>query len=158
MVSDGDYIYLPCSHGEKGRDSADSLFYLARFKYTPGVVAIPESVLKYTYANFGEECIARGNVGITPIVLNRVQNIFDFGSGRSIDLNRVELPQPGDTIASVFDFIPMLDGSIKLIALTKNNLTIVAILNSRRMEVMTVLEVTDPPVACAFLPGEQIVT
>ncbi len=158
MVVTDDYFYLPCSPAEKDKDVVDSIFFLAKFKFTPGQVGKPIEVIKYKYGNFSEECLARGASGTTPVVLNKVRNIFDFGSSSpSIDLNNIALPLANDTIKYVFDYRPLKDGKIKLIALTKKNKTIAAVLNSRKIEAITVLDELNEPIACMILADERLI-
>lgn len=159
VAIDGDYVFLPCSPGENGQNIADSLIYIVKFKYTPDSSGKPIDVLKYIHGSFGEDCIARCAPGNEPILLNKVRNIFDYGSsGRTIDLNQVALPENNDTIKFVFDYLPMKDGSIQIVAFTKKSLTIAAILNNAKIEMMTILKVPEQPIACAFLPDERLIT
>ena len=114
------YIFLPVAI-EENFHTIDSLFFIAKYKKNEIDISKPLELLYYPSGNFSQLCFFR-TASETPILINKINKTIDFGEkGKQVKYNQIQFSENiQDTIDEVFDFFPINENNIKIIASTKN--------------------------------------
>lgn len=155
------FIYMPISKLSYKNTTIDSLFFLAKFSTNSKKNQSPIEVIHYPSGHFSEECILRTTQGSNPILANKIKNIFDFGEGEKPlkfeDIHLTNLDK--DTINFIYDYHPISENDIEIIALTKKSkLFFGHIINKKYVENLKIIRLSEKPFYCQFIQTDKFVT